>query len=138
MNKMTEVLELLGLEFNREFLAHSDIGETFRCRINDKGIWCYHSINEFWYKANNILYGLITGEYKIEKKPWKAELNEEYYMPFPASPDRYNLMTNNGSKTDNDWYEKGLMCKTKEQAIETAEAMINVARAMQGVGNENF
>ena len=72
----------------------------------------------------------------LKKKPWEAELNEPYYLPNPIWTAKFGKVTNNGSETYNKWYKKGLMCQTKRQAIDIAEAMIKVAREMQGFDDE--
>ena len=138
MNKMADVAKLLGVEMEKEFIAKYPKGKEVICILHQRYLLTNNvdDKEELWGANSSILCDLITGNCEIYKLPWKAELNEEYYMPVPANPGRYQLMTNNGSKQDDIWYKDGLMCKTKEQAIEIAEAMIKVAREMQGFDDE--
>lgn len=132
MNKMAEVAKLLGVELGEEFVVKSPKGYNVISKLNNEGLWGYSQSTGEYRLCNIDLCKLITGEFEIKKKPWKAELNTPYYMPNPICVDKYSGVTNNGSETDNEWYRLGLMCQTKRQAIKTAEAMIKVARKMQG------
>lgn len=132
MNKMAEVAKLLGVELEKEFIVKSPKGYNVISKLNNEGLWGYSQSTGEYRLCNIDLCKLITGEFEIKKKPWKAELNEGYFIPAPTMGGLYKLTKNVISSEDNEFYKRGLMCKTKEQAIKTAEAMIKVAREMQG------
>lgn len=133
MNKMAEVAKLLGVELGEEFMVESPKGYITKSKLDNEGLWGYSKSTNEKHLCNIDLCKLITGEFKIKKKPWKAELNEGYFIPAPTMGGLYKLTKNViWSSEDNEFYKRGLMCKTKEQAIKTAKAMIKVAREMQG------
>lgn len=134
-SKMAEVAKLLGVELEEDFEIIGCRDRTFRltqhglCQLAKDGH--YHSV-DLDDSIMNTLDRLLSGILQIKKKPWKARDGETYYIPDISYVNDPVTTTNLISNADMICYDKGLMCKTKEQAIEIAEAMIKVAREMQG------
>ncbi|MBO6179433.1 MAG: hypothetical protein J6O04_09680 [Selenomonadaceae bacterium] len=131
MNKMADFAKLLGKELDEEFIVKAE--EDFKCKMTNRGLFVYSSVARCWVEQNNLLYDLISGKYKIKKTPWRAKKLEVYYVPDPAMGEMYRKTKNVICNEDNVSYIRGLMCKTPEQAIEIAKAMIKLAREMQGL-----
>lgn len=73
--------------------------------------------------------GLITGALQAIKLPWKpSHYNEVYYLPSIISIGKYIKLFWAGSESDKSSYQQGLICRTKEEAIELAEEMLDIAR----------
>lgn len=79
-NCMPEVAKMLGLEIGEEFgilvnememLVHGPY------KIIDNAIVDYVGC-----KTKNLLYGLLTGEYTLQKRPWRPKYDDEYWIVF--------------------------------------------------------
>lgn len=130
-NKMEELAKLLGVELEEEFDIETD-KLINRCKVTKDGICLLHYISNKYILSNVDVCKLLTGEYKIKKLPRKARKNEKYFIPDPATTDKYAIEWGIADDVADVTYNRGLMCKTKEQAVKIAEAMIKVAREMQG------
>nr|DAG48398.1 MAG TPA: hypothetical protein [Caudoviricetes sp.] len=132
-NKMAEVAKLLGVELDEVFLfkgrsgcytyypkTHLKFTENGLKESADRTSW--HSAAAWTWK------GLITGALQIIKLPWKPSYNDIYYMPTVVSRGKYLKLFWTGSEGDKSSYQQGLICRTKEGAVELAEEMLDVAR----------
>ena len=79
MNYMPEVLEMLGLE----------VGEKFEIKRKDPSFATVTNVsfgenftltNKYGYKVTDGIELILTGEYEIEKLPWKPEKDDIYYF----------------------------------------------------------
>lgn len=76
-NYMPEVAKMLGLEIGEEFDVFNNEMEIFvhgPYKIIDNAIVDYVGC-----KTKNLLYGLLTGEYTLQKRPWRPKDGEEYW-----------------------------------------------------------
>lgn len=130
---MEEVAKLLGVELE----------EVFKVTDDDSGK--YHNYYKFTEKkgievsednvkweadtaGTLVLKWLLIGVARIIKLPWKPSRHDTYYMPSVTSIDKYIKLFWTGSKNDEDSYQQGLVLRTKKEAVELAEEMLDVAR----------
>ena len=128
-NYMAEVAKLLGVE----------LGESFEITSNTQGD--YHNYYRFtenncfetsvdgvkWETATVIvLRGILMGDTRIVKLPWKPREGEKYYVPRiairPEDRHYYYYWDNDG--VDIKRYDMGIVCKTPEEAIALTEKML--------------
>lgn len=134
MNKMADFAKLLGKELDEEFIVKAETGNQ-KCKLTNEGL-LVHVLNSpgspVWVNRNGYLYELIAGKYEIKSLPWKAKKLEEYYVPDPSLSAMYRKTKNIECCEDSVAYKRGFMCKTQEQAVMIARAIIEVACKMQG------
>jgi len=121
MNKMKEVAELLGVELNEPFEIEGEFCNPFV--IKEDGL--YDKYND---KDDETFSCLIWGEYKIKKK-WKPEIWKKYYVPALTEDDFYWVNIYIDDDYDRFLLKRGLICKTKEEAIALAKKMLEVAKS---------
>lgn len=76
-NYMPEVARMLGVEIGEEFdIFNNEMEELVHgpYKIIDNAIVDYVGC-----KTKNLLYGLLTGEYTLQKRPWRPKDGEEYW-----------------------------------------------------------
>lgn len=76
-NYMPEVAKMLGVEIGEEFDVFNNEMEMLvhgPYKIIDNAIVDYVGC-----KTKNLLYGLLTGEYTLQKRPWRPKDGEEYW-----------------------------------------------------------
>lgn len=122
MNKMKEVAELLGVELEEEFEIE-EIDNKYK--ITENGLLSKGSSD--WFISHINILHLLTGEVKI-KKQWKPKQDEAYY-----SIELSNKSLCEYSNWDDYWHEnllleRGLIFKTREEAIACAKRMLEVAK----------
>lgn len=76
-NYMPEVARMLGVEIGEEFdilvnemkmLTHGPY------KITDNAI-----VDYVGYKTKSLLYGLLTGEYTLQKRPWRPKVGDAFF-----------------------------------------------------------
>lgn len=72
--------------------------------------------------------GLITGALQAIKLPWKPSYGDVFYMPSVINENKYIRLFWNDSGTYKSFYQQGMVCRTKEEAIKLSEKMLDVAR----------
>lgn len=124
MNYMEQVAEMLGVELEEVFgiKGHSPI---HRYRITESGVE-YHDITERWYSLSpDLLNKILTGQCEIKKLPWEPATGEDYFMPYISGGEAdFERNSYWSSDCDKKRYEAGLVCKTKNEAIEKAGKML--------------
>lgn len=132
-NYMAEVAALLGME----------IGEVFKIKIADDEKDSYHTHYYYRltensgieYSEDNInwetgaamtLRELLMGDIRISKLPWKPINGEKYYIPYVSinKENMYEKYHWNGDRTDEAFYEQGIVFKTKEEALAMSEKIL--------------
>lgn len=76
-NCMPEVAKILGVEIGEEFDILVNEAEMLvhgPYKIIDNAIVDYVGC-----KTKNLLYGLLTGDYTLQKRPWRPKDGEEYW-----------------------------------------------------------
>ena len=79
-------------------------------------------------------------KYKEKQESLETELDEankkiyvydEYYYPIPSDRDLWESRLWIGDNYDNSRFSRGLVCKTKEEAIDMAKKMLAVVKEEQ-------
>lgn len=133
-NHIAEVAQMLGVK----------IGETFKLTDDTHGD--YHRYYQFTDKkgfetsvdglkwetaAAVVLRGILMGDIRIVKLPWKPKMEEKYYVPNIFdwnSWNSYDYYLWLDDKRDEEFYKRGLVFKTKEEAIEMSKKMLAMAK----------
>ena len=135
-NKMAEAAKLLGVELDEVFF--------FKGRSGRLSCYTYYSKTYLKFTENGlkesadrtswhsaaawVWNGLITGALQIVKLPWKPSYGEVYYMPSVINENKYVRLFWHDSGTYENFYQQGMVCRTKEEAIELAEEMLAIAK----------
>ena len=140
-NHMAEVAQMLGVELE----------EVFKVTDDDSGK--YHNYYKFTEKkgievsednvkweaetaGTLVLKWLLIGVARIIKLPWRPSRGDVYYMPSVTSIGKYIKLFWTGSRNDEGSYQQGLVLRTKKEAVELAEEMLDVARKKFAMANE--
>ena len=140
-NHMAEVAQMLGVELE----------EVFKVTDDDSGK--YHNYYKFTEKkgievsednvkweadtaGTLVLKWLLIGVARIIKLPWRPSRGDVYYMPSVTSIGKYIKLFWTGSRNDEGSYQQGLVLRTKKEAVELAEEMLNVARKKFAMAKE--
>lgn len=140
-NYTTEVAKLLGVEEGEVFQVND--GTLGKCFFKFTGGFLCTSDNgedDSWCIANDsILIRLLYGYISIRKPLWKPTLGEEYYTPTIDCKDLllYTTVFWADDRIDKEFYERGLVCKTKEEAIAMAETLLAVVKEERKNGTNN-
>ena len=132
-NYMAEVAKLLGVE----------LGESFKITSDTQGDYPGDYQNYYRFTENNcfetsvdgvkwetatviVLRGILMGDTRIVKLPWKPREGEKYYVPRIAIRpyDRHYCYYWGNSGVDIKRYDMGIVCKTPEEAIALTEKML--------------
>lgn len=76
-NYMPEIARILGVEIGEEFDILVNEAEMLvhgPYKFTDNAIVDYVGC-----KTKNLLYGLLTGEYTLQKRPWRPKEDSKYY-----------------------------------------------------------
>lgn len=126
INHMRDVVELLGVDFGESFQLNSaTIKSDFKFTID--GLYMFSWMTENWVPNSDVLYGLITGTYTINKPKKPLAMGTEYFIPNLTYPSLYVPVTWSDKDFDTQNLKNGLICKTKEEAIELAKKMLVLA-----------
>lgn len=140
-NHMAEVAQMLGVELE----------EVFKVTDDDSGK--YHNYYKFTEKkgievsednvkweadtaGTLVLKWLLIGVARIIKLPWRPSRGDIYYMPSVTSIGKYIKLFWTGSRNDEGSYQQGLVLRTKKEAVELAEEMLDVARKKFAMAKE--
>lgn len=76
-NYMPEVARILGVEIGEEFdilINEMEMLTHGPYKITDNAIVDYVGC-----KTKNLLYGLLTGEYTLQKRPWRPKVGDAFF-----------------------------------------------------------
>ena len=111
----------LGLELGQEFILYGS-----KYKFNKNGLLLFNGND--WVLTYEALTEIVTDnavKNSIKKSKWKPKYNEEYYFPYLNSTDVHTYSYNyNDDEVDYYFYNNGLMCKTKEEAEELYDYII--------------
>ena len=121
-NKMIEVAKLLGVE----------IGEVFRLEKYESYFRFTREHFESSLDGNNwsiahslTLLAVLNGTATIKRKP---EYNDKYYIPSIGNTSGYDSFYWQRDNLDEKYYNLGIICKSKEEAIALRQKMLAVAK----------
>lgn len=127
-NYMAEVAALLGVEIGEVFKISDDnwTGDLYYRLTKKNGIE-YSEDNTSWKQGEGmILRDLMLGDVRISKLPWKPINGEKYYIPYISinKENMYEKYHWGGDRTDEAFYEQGIVFKTKEEALAMSEKIL--------------
>ena len=135
-NHMAEVAKIFGLELEEHFHITKKSYKNTVYKFTKDGVAFYDNKLRTWYESVGVLAGILTGGTEVIKLPWKPQEGETYYMPSVTSIGKYIKLFWTGSKNDEDSYQQGLVLRTKKEAVELAEEMLDVARKKFAMAKE--
>ena len=130
-NYMAEVAKLLGVELGESFKIADDIfGEHPKYYRFAENV-CLEASNDggYWETADaGVLEDILMGDVRIVKLPWRPKYDETYYTPSISNAFGYNSFYWKGDDSDEKYYNFGIICKSKEEAIALRQKMLAVAK----------
>lgn len=131
-NYMNQIAGLLGVELGETFKIVDDKNGKYHdyYRLTEeKGIEVSDD-NANWEMAiAGVLKRLLMGDARIIKLPWKPSHGDEYWTPIVNQVAASTLWSKwSNSDNDNYRYEHGLICRTKEEAVELTEKLLAMAK----------
>ena len=139
-NCMAKVAKLLGVE----------LGESFKITSDTKGDYPGDYQNYYRFTENNcfetsvdgvkwetatviVLRGILMGDIRIVKLPWKPRKGEKYYIPYISTQQKGMHVTYywNNDHIDIEHYRMGLVCKTPEEAIAITMRMLDTVKELR-------
>ena len=140
-NHMAEVAQMKEVELKEVFkVTDDDSGKyhNYYKFTEKKGIEV--SEDNVKWEADTagilVLKWLLIGVARIIKLPWKPSRGDVYYMPSVTSIGKYIKLFWTGSRNDEGSYQQGLVLRTKKEAVELAEEMLDVARKKFAMAKE--
>ena len=131
INRMAEVAKMFGLELEEHFHITKKSYENTVYKFTKDGVAFYDNKLRTWYESVGALAGILTGETEVVKLPWKPAVYDEYYYPIPSDRDLWESCLWVGDNYDNSRFSRGLVCRTKEEAIDMAKKMLAVVKEEQ-------
>ena len=122
MSMIEKIANEFGLELEQEFTIHEH-----RYKFTKDGLFGYDTCRRDWFLENDTLRSLIIGSISKEKIifKWKPVYGETYYFPYINSTDchTYSFIYADDD-VDNYYFTNNFMCKTKEEAEELYDYII--------------
>ena len=139
-NYMAEVAKLLGVELGESFKITSDTQGDYPgdyqnyYRFTENNCFETSVDGDKWETATVIvLRGILMGDARIVKLPWKPRKGEKYYTPYISTQQEGMHVTYywNNDDIDIEHYRMGIVCKTPEEAIAMTNRMLAVAKEIR-------
>lgn len=134
MNYIADIAYLLGVKEEEVFQVNNDdsLKNSF-FKFADGRLYVSDNIEDgAWIvAADSRLLGLIYGYLSIRKPLWKPVFGEKYYTPTIDRKDLpflYTAVSWADDRFDKEFYERGLVFKTKEEATAMAEKLLAVVK----------
>lgn len=130
-NRIAEVAKMLGVELGEVFKitddTHANYPRYYRFTEN-VGVEASDDGVKWGMTKAGALECLLMGYVRITKLPWKPAMNDTYYYPTPSDKELWEHTIWVDSEYDSIKLSRGLIFKTKEEAITVAEKMLAVAK----------
>lgn len=119
---MAEVAKLLGVELEEVFRL-----EKYESYFRFTREYLESSLDgNDWSMANSLtLLAILNGTATIKRKP---KYDEKYYIPSISNAFGYNSFYWRGDDSDEKYYNFGIICKSKEEAIALRQKMLAVVK----------
>ena len=136
-NYMAEVAKLLGVELGESFKITSDTQGDYPgdyqnyYRFTENNCFETSVDGDKWETATVIvLRGILMGDARIVKLPWKPQKGKQYYIPFISTQQERMYVSYYWVNDDIniEHYRMGIVCKTPEEAIALTKKMLAVAK----------
>ena len=136
MNHMAEVAKMFGVELGESFKITSDThGDYHRYYqfTDKKGFETSVDGLKWETAAAVVLRGILMGDIRIVKLPWKPRKGEKYYIPYISTQQKGMHVTYywNNDYIDIEHYRMGLVCKTPEEAIAITMRMLDTVKELR-------
>ena len=122
---MAKVAETLGVEIGEVFKIDSKPHCLFR--FTHKCLQVSVTPGRWLMGSDDYLRGFLNGSLLIRKLFWKPKKRETYYCPNIFGMDLYDVIVWDDGIVDKEFYIRGLVFKTKEEAIAMARRMLAIA-----------
>ena len=120
---MAEVAKLLGVELEEVFRLEKY--ESY-FRFTENGLERSPDGVNNWSIAHNLTFiAVLNGTATIKRKP---KYDEKYYIPSISNAFGYNSFYWRRDDSDEKYYNFGIICKSKEEAIALRQKMLAVAK----------
>ena len=132
-NHMAEVAKLLGVELGESFKITSDTQGDYPgdyqkyYRFTENNCFETSVDGVKWGTATvRVLRGILMGDARIIKLPWKPQRGKQYYIPCISTQQKCMYFSYYWTNDDIniEHYRMGLVCKTPEEAIALTEKML--------------
>ena len=120
-NLMPEIMKLLGVEYNEKFKV-----DTHGTEFAKGNLFCFNENNGLLMVypdgvvcgANELVYGILCGYYKIVNLPWKPKNGEIYWTIFFISDGKpfVDKLVWSGDSVDFSKKALGMVYRTEEEA----------------------
>lgn len=120
---MKEIIKMFGVKLEKEFCI-TRFPKDARFKFTEDGLFYYNEEKSWWEGASYILTKLLSGYAKIVVPPWKPDDGESYYVPNLSVEEKYCMLTWCHSSEDKLQYQRGLVCKTKEEAVKMTNSLL--------------
>lgn len=128
-NHMAEVAKMLGVNLEEEFKVKKGVSPNCFYKLSNEGLFLYKQDkygrleNRHGERSTNMLSLLLEGIYEVVPL-WKPIGRERYYVPSIDKPMLFTCWAWENDELDRYRFERGLVCRTKEDAIELAKKML--------------
>ena len=126
-NHMTKVAKMLVVKLGEVFSIKYDEGlYNYYFRFTENGLERSPDGVNNWSIAHSLtLLAVLNGTATIKRKP---KYDEKYYIPSISNAFGYNSFYWRGDDSDEKYYNFGIICKSKEEAIALRQKMLAVAK----------
>lgn len=132
INYMKEVTKLLGVKVGEVFkLIDGDSGKypNYYRFTTERGFECSCDNTNWGVGSPRMLNGILTGKVSISKLSWRPQVWDTYYIPSINNKScYYNKFQWRNDNCDREFYNRKIVCRTKEEAIVLAREMLVVAQ----------
>lgn len=135
-NHIAEVAQMLGVKIEESFKLTDDIHGDYHQYYqftNKKGFETSVDGVKWKTAAEEVLIDILMGNIRIVKLPWKPKVEEKYYVPNIFDRDFYNYNFWFDDECDEKFYKRGLVFKTKEEAIKMSKKMLAMAKERENL-----
>lgn len=135
MSMIEKISNELGLELKQEFTIHEH-----KYKFTEDGLFWYDTCRQDWFLENDTLRSLIVGKLNRDliKTNWKPKYGETYYYPCINSTDYHTNSFTYDDVVDNYYFTNNLMCKTKEEAEELYDYIIEKVKDYKEYKNNDI
>lgn len=128
---MKNTAKMLGVELGEVFLIKCNEGiHNYYFRFTENGLErSPDGVNNWDSALTSYCHNLLTGS-EVIVKYWEPKIDDEYYIPSFAfyHEKRYTPLIWDGGDVDHFWLTNGLICKTKEEAINMTGKLLAFAK----------